>query len=63
MSTIEVVLCNPVRTPIRPLPGATRLADAPFWTPAQARFLGEEIAEDADWAEIVDRLDVALRAS
>jgi len=47
----------------RPLPGATRLADAPFWTPAQARFLCEEIAEDADWAEIVDRLDVALRAS
>ncbi len=46
----------------RPLPGDICLADAPFWTPAQAALLREEWAEDADWAEVVDRLDAALRA-
>jgi hypothetical protein len=45
----------------RPLPSAMRLADAPFWSPAQAAFLREEIAEDADWAELVDRLNAAVR--
>ncbi len=37
------------------------LADAPFWTPQQARFLREKILEDADWAHLIDRLDVRLR--
>lgn len=46
-----------------PLPAATALADAPFWSPSQARLLREEIQEDADWAELVDQLDVALRRS
>ncbi|WER44514.1 DUF2789 domain-containing protein [Cupriavidus sp. WKF15] len=46
-----------------PLPGDVELADAPFWTPAQATMLRDEIADDADWAEVVDRLNVALRAS
>ncbi len=45
-----------------PLREDVRLADAPFWTPAQAAFLREEILEDADWAEIVDQLDASLRA-
>ena len=45
-----------------PLPEAVKLADAPWWTPAQASFLREELAEDADWAEIVDQLNAALRA-
>jgi len=45
-----------------PLPGDTRLADAPFWSPAQARMLRETLEEDADWAEVVDHLDAALRA-
>ena len=45
----------------RPLPGAVSLADAPFWTPVQAQFLRDEIAEDADWAETVDQLNVLLR--
>jgi hypothetical protein len=44
-----------------PLPPQMLLADAPFWTPAQATFLREEIREDADWAEVVDRLNAALR--
>ena len=46
----------------RPLPDGTALADAPFWTPAQAAFLREEIEDDADWAELVDQLSVMLRA-
>ena len=37
------------------------LADAPFWTEAQAAFLREEKLEDADWAEVVDQLNLALR--
>lgn len=44
-----------------PLPGAVRLADAPFWTAGQAAFLREEINEDAEWAELVDQLDALLR--
>lgn len=43
-----------------PLPDGMTLADAPFWTPAQASFLREEILEDADWAEIVDQLNASL---
>lgn len=46
-----------------PLPEHTALADAPFWTPAQAALLREELAEDADWAEVVDQLNLALRAA
>lgn len=45
----------------RPLPKSMPLADAPFWRPDQAQFLREEVAEDADWAEIVDTLDASLR--
>ena len=45
-----------------PLAGDIILADAAFWTPAQTAFLREEWREDADWAEVVDQLNVALRA-
>ncbi len=45
-----------------PLAADILLADAPFWTPAQASLLREEILEDADWAEVVDQLNVALRS-
>ena len=44
-----------------PLPEGCRLADAPFWDKAQAAFLCEEILEDADWAEVVDQLNLLLR--
>jgi hypothetical protein len=44
-----------------PLPPTCRLADAPFWTSAQSSFLREEILEDADWAEVVDQLNLMLR--
>ena len=36
------------------------LSEAPFWTPAQAAFLGEEIINDADWAEVIDQLNALL---
>jgi Protein of unknown function (DUF2789) len=43
-----------------PLPGDVRLEDATFWSPAQARLLREALIVDADWAEVVDRLNLAL---
>mgnify|MGYP001352487965 CR=1 FL=1 len=46
-----------------PLAGNVRIADAPFWSPAQARLLHESWCDDADWSQVVDRLDVALRGS
>ena len=46
----------------KPLADAIRLADAPFWSKAQAQFLREEINGDADWAEVVDQLNLMLRA-
>lgn len=45
-----------------PIPDDIRLADASFWSPAQAIFLREAILHDADWAEVVDQLNSALRA-
>lgn len=47
----------------RPLATEVALADAPFWNAAQADFLREEIIGDADWAEVVDQLNAALRAA
>ena len=44
-----------------PLADDCRLANAPFWDKAQAAFLCEEILEDADWAEVVDQLNLLLR--
>ena len=45
-----------------PLPTSVALPDAPFWTPAQASFLREEILMDADWAEVIDQLNAELHA-
>ena len=45
----------------RPLPPGTVLADAPFWTTAQSCFLREGLADNADWAQVVDSLDASLR--
>jgi hypothetical protein len=44
-----------------PLPDGVLLADAPFWTPAQATMLCEQLLIDADWAEVIDQLNGALR--
>lgn len=45
-----------------PLAQDVALANAPFWTPTQATFLREECLKDADWAAVVDQLNLALRA-
>lgn len=45
-----------------PLATNVLLSDAPFWTPAQASFLREEILNDADWAEVIDQLNAKLHA-
>ncbi len=44
-----------------PLPEQVRLEDASCWTRAQAQLLRESLAQDADWAAVVDRLNLALR--
>ncbi|MDP3709924.1 MAG: DUF2789 domain-containing protein [Polaromonas sp.] len=44
-----------------PLAADIDLPDAAFWTPAQSAFLREEKLDDADWAELVDQLNLALR--
>lgn len=43
------------------LPAEIPLERAAFWSAGQAQFLHEAIAEDADWAEVVDHLDAQLR--
>jgi len=44
----------------RPLPGDVKVTEAPFWTDAQASLLKELLLQDADWAVVVDHLNVAL---
>ncbi|MFZ2739147.1 MAG: DUF2789 domain-containing protein [Limnohabitans sp.] len=44
-----------------PLDPSIRLENAPFWTQAQSTLLRDEILQDADWAEVVDQLNAALR--
>ncbi|MDN3557892.1 DUF2789 domain-containing protein [Halomonas maura] len=44
-----------------PIPESVALPDAPCWNEGQAAFLREAIAEDADWAEVVDHLNASLR--
>ena len=44
-----------------PVPDNLKLGDAPFWSRQQAQFLQEAVRDDADWAPVVDQLDVLLR--
>jgi len=44
----------------RPLPGDVKITEAPFWKPEQAQLLRELLLQDADWAVVVDNLNVAL---
>ena len=44
-----------------PISANIELSRADFWNKSQASFIGEALAEDADWAEIVDLLDTLLR--
>ena len=46
----------------RPLAPHVPLAEACCWSASQAQFLREQIADDADWAEVVDSLNARLRA-
>jgi hypothetical protein len=43
------------------LPPEIPLENAAFWSTGQAQFIHESIAEDADWAGVVDHLDAMLR--
>ncbi|MGS0535303.1 DUF2789 domain-containing protein [Pseudoalteromonas sp. SaAl2] len=43
------------------LPATTLLQDAPFWDEAQQHFIAESLAQDGDWSEVIDELDVRLR--
>ena len=45
----------------RPVPGNVELHKADFWNNSQASFLKQMKDEDADWAGIIDQLDVMLR--
>ena len=44
-----------------PLASTIRLENAAFWSDAQAELLRDEILQDADWAEVIDQLNLALR--
>lgn len=44
-----------------PLPSGVALSEAPFWTASQAAFLRDEMLVDADWAEVIERLNGGLR--
>lgn len=44
-----------------PLDPSIRLENASFWTQAQSTLLRDEILQDADWAEVIDQLNAALR--
>jgi len=44
----------------RPLGNGVALYRAPFWSATQRAFLKEEIIEDADWAGVIDELNVRL---
>jgi hypothetical protein len=43
-----------------PLPEGLKLIEAPFWSAQQAAFLKEQLREDADWARVVDELNLRL---
>ena len=46
----------------RPLGAEVALADALFWTPSQSALLAEGVAEDADWAPVIDQLNAMLHS-
>lgn len=44
----------------RPLPNHMKVSEAPFWSDAQGALLKELLLEDAEWAPVVDELNVRL---
>jgi hypothetical protein len=45
----------------QPLAASLRVEEAPFWSLSQRHFLKEQLTSDTDWAELIDRLSLALR--
>lgn len=43
-----------------PLANDQKLIEADFWSPQQAVFLKEQLREDADWARVVDDLNLRM---
>ncbi|MBA1274223.1 DUF2789 domain-containing protein [Stutzerimonas azotifigens] len=43
-----------------PLPDDVKVSEAPFLNESQRAFLKDELLEDAEWAPIVDELNVRL---
>ncbi len=37
------------------------IEEAPFWNDSQKSFIAFELEEDAEWAELIDQLNSALR--
>ncbi len=46
-----------------PLPDEVKVSEAPFWSASQRALLKDEIMGDADWAPIVDELNVRLHVN
>jgi len=44
----------------QPLPNHMKVSEAPFWSEAQGSFLKEQLLDDAEWAPVVDELNVRL---
>lgn len=44
----------------QPLPNHMKVSEAPFWNDAQGTLLKELLLDDADWAAVVDELNVRL---
>ncbi|HEY0963810.1 MAG TPA: DUF2789 domain-containing protein [Pseudomonadales bacterium] len=44
----------------RGLPQDVKISEAAFWTDGQREFLKKALLEDADWAPMVDQLNVEL---
>jgi len=42
--------------------GLDPLEGAPFWSPGQARFIQQALADDSDWSEVVDELNLLLHS-
>lgn len=42
------------------LPSEKTIEAAEFWSPSQRAFIQECLAEDSDWVEVVDQLNVLL---
>lgn len=45
----------------QPLPEDVPLSEAPFWNKSQRDLLKQAFIQDADWAPLVDQLNIRLR--